>query len=1024
MDRNEEERILSITVKYADAIKGIAEYNKKIDELRVGQMTLNAQLRAGSITQEEYGQQSAATAAVIDQYKEQVRVLRKEVQNNIRQEQEQEGSLKSLRAQLSNLTKEFDGLSRAEREGAKGKDMMNHINQVTTELKRAEEETQRYYRNVGNYNGAVKPLKQELKELTMQLVEMERNGLRGSDQYKAMAQRAGQLADNIADARKEIQHYASDTRLLDNTVGLITTATTAWQTYQGAVQAFGIESEEAMEAMSKLQGIMAMTNGIIALSKTFTDNTTVSYKLLHGILRLVGIEKKAEAAATTAETVATQANTAANTQNATAAAGVTAANVAETAALNTTTGAMTAATVAGKVLRAVLMTLGIGLVVAALGALVSLAGDVIDFFFGTSEEAKHAAEIQEGLNAALDEGNKAYAKASAEIDSYKSRLQKFNGTKEQEDSLVKELNEKYGKAMGYYKTAEQWQEVLTKNGDAYCKMLLKEAEAQALLNKYTEAFINLQEIQRKSSSEWGNILTTKAGDEQRKRNAVAQAQRDADLWLSEYKKKMQEAENIKFDWNFTEHADPSSTTGGNGGGSSSKKKDDPAKDAAEAAKKERDEIRKAEDLLSQLIENNLERRRQQLQNQYDRQIEDLRQRLATEKNLTVNARVAMTAQIESLEQIRNQKLAELDAKAKDEAIRREQQYISHLLDTVHKGSEQEYQLKAAKIENERQMAINAAQLEMTSEEEKQRNLWAINQKYNKMQADLLNERTQAEIDAIKRRYQEQILAAETSGDEMREVETLRLQMEEKQALLQAAQQLEGETIEEFNIRKLQMEKDYQDAKKSLNDKEVEIEKTKYEAIAGLMGGLSQVAEAFGEENEGLAKMAKVLALGEIAVNTGKAIAAGVAQAQSVPYPANLAAIATTVATVLANIATAIKTVKSAKFAQGGVVGSDGGSVDGPGTSTSDSIPARLSKGESVMTAQATSLFAPALSAFNQIGGGVPITVQNSGIQTGEEFLANAVARGMAMAPAPIVSVEEINKVSDRLDSINKLNVIE
>ena len=38
-----------------------------------------------------------------------------------------------------------------------------------------------------------------------------------------------------------------------------------------------------------------------------------------------------------------------------------------------------------------------------------------------------------------------------------------------------------------------------------------------------------------------------------------------------------------------------------------------------------------------------------------------------------------------------------------------------------------------------------------------------------------------------------------------------------------------------------------------------------------------------------------------------------------PIPANLAAIATTVATILANIATAISTVKSAKFAQGGKV---------------------------------------------------------------------------------------------------------
>ncbi len=1021
MDRNEEERILSITVKYADAIKGIAEYNHKIDELRVGQMALNAQLKTGSISQEEYGQQSAATAAVIDQYKETVRVLRKEVQNNLRQEQEQEGSLKSLRAQLSNLTKEFDGLSRAEREGAKGKDLMNHINAVTTELKRAEEETQRYFRNVGNYPGAVKPLKQELKELTMQLAEMERNGLRGSEAYNEMTKRAGALADNIADARAEIQHFASDTPLLDNTVNIVTTASTAWQTYQGAVQAFGVESQEAMEAMSKLQGIMAMTNGVQALAKTFTDNSTASYKILHGILRLVGIEKKAEAVATTAETTATQANTAAQTQNATATAGVTAANVAETAALNTTTGAMTAATVAGKVLRAVLMTLGIGLVVAALGALVSLAGDVIDFFFGTSEEAKHAAEIQEALNEALDEGNKAYAKASAEIDSYKSRLSKFNGSKEQEKELVKELNDKYGKAMGYYKTAEQWQEVLTKNGEAYCRMLLKEAEAQALLNKYTEAFITLQETQRKAASEFGNWTTTKAGDEERKRNAVAQAQRDADMWMAEYKKKMQEAQDIKFDWNFTEHTDPDAGKGGSG---DKGKKDDPAKAAAEAAKKEREEIRKAEDLLQQLIENNLEQRREQIRKQYDRQIEDLQRRLAEEKNLTEAARVAMNGQLVSLQQIRDRKLAELDAKAMEDAIKREQANISLLLETVRKGSQEEYQLKAAKIENERQLALNAAQLEMVSEEEKQIRIMAINKKYAQMHANLLDEQTRAELDAIKKRYQEQILAAETSDDEMREVEALRLQMEEKQALLNEAQQLEGETIQEFNIRKLQMEKDYQDAKKALNDKEVEIEKVKYEAIAGLMGGLSQVAEAFGEENEGLAKMAKVLALGEIAVNTGKAIAAGVAQAQSVPYPANLAAIATTVATVLANVATAIKTVKSAKFAEGGAVDVDGGSVNGPGTATSDSIPARLSKGESVLTAAATSMFAPALSAFNQIGGGVPITVQNSGIQTGEEFLANAVARGMAMAPAPTVSVEEINKVSDRLDSINKLNVIE
>ena len=119
---------------------------------------------------------------------------------------------------------------------------------------------------------------------------------------------------------------------------------------------------------------------------------------------------------------------------------------------------------------------------------------------------------------------------------------------EQEKELVKELNDKYGKAMGYYDTAAQWKEVLTKNGKAYCDMLMKEAEAQALLNKYTEAFVTLQETQRKAASEFGNWTTTKAGDEDRKRKAVAQADADAKYWLDEYKKKMKEAENIKFDF--------------------------------------------------------------------------------------------------------------------------------------------------------------------------------------------------------------------------------------------------------------------------------------------------------------------------------------------------------------------------------------------------------------------------------------------------------------------------------------------
>ena len=143
-------------------------------------------------------------------------------------------------------------------------------------------------------------------------------------------------------------------------------------------------------------------------------------------------------------------------------------------------------------------------------------------------------------------------------------------------------------------------------------------------------------------------------------------------------------------------------------------------------------------------------------------------------------------------------------------------------------------------------------------------------------------------------------------------------------------------------------------------------------------------------------MSKTLALAEIAINTGKAIAAGTAQAQSVPFPGNLIAIATTVATIMANITSAIKTVKSAKF-------STGGYVSGP-----------------VNAALPTSMFAPIYSALNQLGGGAPIVAAQSSNQiAGEDMLARAFAKGVSQLDMR-VGVDEITRVSDRVKVVESL----
>jgi len=98
----------------------------------------------------------------------------------------------------------------------------------------------------------------------------------------------------------------------------------------------------------------------------------------------------------------------------------------------------------------------------------------------------------------------------------------------------------------------------------------------------------------------------------------------------------------------------------------------------------------------------------------------------------------------------------------------------------------------------------------------------------------------------------------------------------------------------------------------------------YSKIAGVIGSTIDI---LGEKAAEHTALGKTLALAQIAFSTASAIASGTAVAvKAGPFPANLAAIATTVATVLANVASAKKII-SAQKKHGGwhnVVGPDDG----------------------------------------------------------------------------------------------------
>ena len=114
------EKILDIKVNYNEAVKAIAEYQTKIDAARDAEKNLKKHLKDGEISRQQYNEEMAASKIAIADYNDAIRIINKTVQNQIKQEKEQEGSLKALRAELSNLTAEYDALPEAERKSACG----------------------------------------------------------------------------------------------------------------------------------------------------------------------------------------------------------------------------------------------------------------------------------------------------------------------------------------------------------------------------------------------------------------------------------------------------------------------------------------------------------------------------------------------------------------------------------------------------------------------------------------------------------------------------------------------------------------------------------------------------------------------------------------------------------------------------------------------------------------------------------------------------------------------------------------
>ena len=1036
MVSEDKQQILDIKVKYEDAIYGIIRYKEKIDQLKASIKDLQQQEKDKTITTNEMKVQTEAINATIKEYQYNVRTLRKEIQNNVRTENEQEGSLKQLRAQLSNATKAYDEMSRAERDSSKGQEMQEHIQDLIEELKEAEEATGRFQRSVGSYYDSMMKAADDLQNTEFfgfdvvddtgigKVMEMGKSVEDLKVKFGALKNTALSLLTNpyflamagVAGAGMAFKWWydynkglMEATRLTKQFTGLTGNEMKSVRNEVLAVSnTFGLEFTETMQSantMSKAFGI-SVSESLKIMQDGLVSGANANGEFLDTIKEYPRYFKEAGLSAEEMVAISTQATKEGifsdkgvdtikegnirlrEMTTATAAAldgiGISSKQVQKDLQDGSKTTFQVMQEVANKLKELPQSSAAVGSAIA-------------NIFGGPGEDAG-LAYIEMLGNIELDM-DKVKAKSG---DLAKAQEDELNATKELQDAMASLFDYTGG---GFENMKAQLSTIAKKSLTAVIKGVVQ--AINYFIDWYNDSLLLRGIINALGTSfrlMWNAIkLVCNLGIDAFKRMGFA-AKGMLDILegivtfdLSKAQKGFKEifdiSGTIKEAWHDIKNAGIEignsfadgfeNTVNGrlehiklasvNGGATSSEpasgnigttpaSKGSNAKTKAQAeAKAEAERRKKQEKELQEAIA--------LIQYNYNEQVMDAKKRYLA--GMYDNER-DYSNDLEQLE--KNMVARSIDAYVAAGQIGAEkaQEMQAKLLDIMIKAK--------ADLKNQAKEIVDELNKEFEDAEKARKD------------ADIMNGGTGEEDDTAK-------------------LERYKAFLEQKLATTQENVEAQKQLQQELHDTTLQLQAD---ENKNKQQKLQEQNQMIADYIGAIGDGLSSFFESQDLTFHNFLKTMLTTYLDAIEKQITATYAAILADSILHGGWAGVASAAAKLALIKAAFAAAKAAVKGF---------STGGYVQGSGTGTSDSIPARLSNGESVMTAKATSMFSPILSAFNQLGGGVPIVVNNGSSNIGMDMLAAAVARGYQMAPQPVVSVEEINRTQRRVQTIENIGRI-
>ena len=895
--------IINVTVDSTEAIKNIAEAKRQIEELKAKNKEL-------AKSKDDESEAIARNAEQIKALNKVVAANSKEVQTNIARQKEQDGSLKQMRADLMALTEQYDSLSAAERNSAKGNEMLAKIQQTTAELNQAEQASGRFQRNVGNYPGILGKLGTTVQQFSNQMMTLTRGA----------------------------------TSLQGGFKGLILT-----------VVQFGkaLVALMAIPIVALLAAIAAVVMLLIKQIKKNDDALTGMQKALAALQPIISM-------------------------------------------VNQLLGVL--AEVVAKVTEATVW-------------LTTAVFKLIPAFREAQDEAQKLVEAEDRLQDAERDYTVEHAEREREIAKLREEAaDKENYTFEQRKKNIQramelekeDLEQAKANAAERYRIEKEKAEQDNDTSDE-TKNRLADLQAAAI-NAETEYYKSMRKLQREYNT---FIAEEQRNAEQLKKDEAEKAKQAA----ADYKAALQARR--------------------------------------QARDKEISEQRKAADMAWAMIQDVRKREEIQLKASYMRMKEDMQKRLKEEEGLTKAAKEAINQQIILLDAELQIKLGELADKFSAENYEREKKAMQMKLELYKGDAEATYQLQKEELERERDMAVLEAEkkgedvetvrlvyekrlkdlaAQRYKEQAQEAKRWAeleVRQMQNdfewQMQQTTLTEQTKLEM---QRKYAEERLAA------LQEEYDRRRMMSEEEAIAAYG------TVEQWKDAVIDADAEVIKANREVMNSQAAI--TEYQAaqaeaigqsFAKVGGSIQGIFDTLAETDERYADFATGMALANIITSSAISIASAIQAATQagaftgVAAPATIPIfIAELTSIVAAGITSAITTLNKAKQARSEAKYAEGGYVDGPGTSTSDSIPARLSKGEFVVNAKGTRENLPLLVAMNggwgntggrRFAAGGVVGMDTMLADARSETFRAAVREAVADIQ-PVVSVKEITRVQNRV----------